>query len=493
MNLLVIDIGTSSMRGILCDEKGKKLFISQIKYKPEYNLGGGVSQKPEDWVNALVKIVKEITLRAKAELLEVNAVTVTSQRSSIIPVDKHGIPLMDAIMWQDSRNAKICEGLKEYEELLLQKTGALPNTVFSGSKMAWIKRNNKNVFNKTYKFLNIPEFLFYFMTNKFRSDVTYASRTGLMNLRERKWDSDVLKIYDIEESYLCELVEPGEIVGYVCDSFATLTGIKNGTPVITSGGDQQCASIGQGSYKEGNLSIVTGTGAFLTMAINDLPDILSREVIINCSALKGKYMVEANVLTCCSAFDWFGRNFYGGSEENIDYKKMNDELKAAENVSSVVALPYFSGRSTPEWNPDARATFAGITLSTKRGDILKGLVEGICMEINNNINSMRKYADLTTGYLSGGLSVSDVINQIQADVYGFPVKRRSDFETTAQGAFLVAACGMGIYTDMETAFAKMTEHEDAEFFYPNTYRHSLYTEKQRYMNLLYQKIEENKM
>lgn len=489
MNLLIVDIGTSSMRGILYEKSGKKLFVSQIKYQPYYGNGGMVTQDAADWSNALFRIACEVSGWAKEAGVSVDALAVTSQRSSIIPVDKQGNALMDAIMWQDTRNARICEEFKKYNDVLLEKTGALVNTVFSGSKMTWIREYAPDIYKQTYKFLNIPEYVIHLITGEFHSDVTYASRSGLMNLRERRWDEEILKLYHIEEAYLCQLFEPGDVVGKVSPEFAKETGLRSGIPVISSGGDQQCASIAQGAYKEGNLSIVVGTGGFLTVASDKLPERLSKDVICNCSAVRGKYMVEANVLTCCSAFDWFCRNFYGRGENcEVDYGEVNRELELTKDLSPVLALPYFSGRSTPEWNPDATAVFSNVTLTTGKREMLKAVVEGIFLEINNNIDSLRRYVALERGFISGGLTNSAVMNQLQADVYGILLYRKEDCETTALGAFMTAGCGLGLFADMEEAYQCVNGAEQPQIYRPDGQKHELYLKKQNQMNAFYEKI-----
>lgn len=490
MNVLVIDIGTSSMRGILFDQKGTKLSVEQVKYEPVKLPDGRIEQDPADWTGSVEQIVRGTAAAAKKQGNSIDAVAVTAQRSAIIPIDRDGRPLMNTIMWQDRRNAGICKELEPFNALVFEKSGAKINTVFSGSRMTWIRRNCPEIDKKLYKFVNIPEYVMHHMTGEYRTDVTYGSRSHLMNLRERKWDPEMLKLFEIREEELCALQEPGSVCGHVTAEFAAKTGMTEGIPVISSGGDQQCAAVGQGAFQEGNLSIVAGTGGFLVAALDQVPEALSDQLICNCSSVAGRYMVEANVLTCCSAFDWFGKNFYPTAEDGkIDYALINRELQELDGqVGSVLALPYFQGRSTPEWNPDARAIFGEVSLATGRRDMVKGLLEGIFMEIQNNIRLFADYASIQQAYISGGLTNSPVINQIQADVYGILLYHMKDSESTALGALMTALVGQKVYPSLKDAFDVIRGEEQAQCYTPRENLHKQYEEKRTEMSRMYRRL-----
>lgn len=487
MNVLIIDIGSSSMRGILFDDNGNKKYSRQVKYQTRSKLNGDIEQSPHEWEEALILIMKQIVQMADEGNDTIEAIAITAQRSSIIPIDKDGKPLMNAIMWQDVRNREICKELEKENSVIFERSGSKVNTVFSGSKMTWVKQNRPDIYKKVHKFVNIPEYIMHRMTGEYYTDHTYGSRSNLMNLRERKWDSDLLELFQIHEEQLCQLKAPGSICGYTTVEFSTAVGVPCGVPVISAGGDQQCAAVGQGAYAKGTISIVTGTGGYLIAASDTLSDKLDADVIYNCSAVRGKYIMEANVLTCCSAFDWFCKNFY--DDDVIDYQRINRELKKEEeNVGKCLVLPYFQGKSTPDWNAEAKAVFAGITLATRRQDILKAILEGICMEINNNIQLLKKYAVIERAYIGGGLTNSPVINQMQADVYGIPLYHMEDSESTAIGALMVTLCSLGVYSSMEEAFLRIRGKDQKEKYIAHPGRHDIYKKKQIEMNQLYYKI-----
>ncbi len=492
MNILVIDVGTSSMRGILFRADGKKLKQHQVAYRPSYNTKGELEQSADEFVNVLATIVKSIQAETGQEMETIDAIAITAQRSSVVPLDKNGEPLMPVMMWQDARHQELCQSLEAYNDQIANISGAKVNTVFSGGKMAWIRRERPQIYCRTAKLVNIPEYLIYRMTGNYITDYTYGSRSNLMNLKTCSWDKELLGIFGVKEEHLCELREPGSMCGYISREFAAQTGVRQGIPVITSGGDQQCAAIGQGAFKEGVLSIVAGTGAFLVATCDHIPEQMEHQLICNCSAVPGKYIVEASVLACCSALDWFLRNFYDWEDGEIDYARINRELKEAYgNPSSCLSLPFFQGRSTPMWNPKAAAAVTGITLGTTRPEVLKSILEGIFFEIKNNIRLLGQYTDITQAYISGGLTNSRVINQMQADIYGILLQRMKDTEATARGALMAALYKMGVYESMEQAFRKICSQDNREQYTPDKAKYIDYMDKQQRMNLLYEKIYES--
>lgn len=489
VTFLVIDVGTSSMRGILYTKSGKSLSSKQIRYSPKHKMNGEVVQDPKEFTDALVTIVHSVCSHQEFLAREIAFISITAQRSSIIPVDQQGVPLMNTIMWQDIRNTEICEELSLHNDLIFEKSGAKVNTVFSGGKMSWIRQKRPDIYNGSYKLLNIAEYLIHFMTGKFITDYTYGSRSNLMNLKTRSWDDPLLEIFLLDKEKLCDLIEPGSVCGTITADFSKKSGLKQGIPVVSAGGDQQCAAIGQGIFLEGTASIVVGTGAFLVVSSEDIPSNLSDNLICNCSSENGKYIIEANILTCSSAFDWFCKNFYDWKQGQIDYKRINNDLeKIYGNTEDCLVLPYFQGRSTPEWNPTAKALFSNITLGTKREEIMKAILEGIFLEISTNIQVLSQYTNIHTAYISGGLTNSSVMNHMQADVYGIPLYRMKDSESTSLGALIVTLVKQGIFSSYEEAFKMIRNSDETEKYDFQEKLHEGYKEKLKEMNQMYKKV-----
>lgn len=490
MNILVIDVGTSSMRGILFSHEGKLLAEKQTLYSVSYLENSWVEQEASDWENALYGIIKTVAGVAEKKQWGIDAVTITSQRSSVIPVDQNIHPLCNAIMWQDKRTNEICERFSPLNDKVFSLCGSRINPVFSASKMTWIRENRPEIYKKTYKFLVIPDYLIYLMTGELCTDYTYGSRSLLMNIYSHQWDDELLDIFQVEKEKLCDLIEPGSICGRVTKEFSELTGCPEGIPVITAGGDQQCGAIGQGVVKKGILSVTAGTGGFLITATDKVPEHLEPDVICNFSSIKNQYILESSVLTCCSAFDWFQREFYGG----CSYDEINAAIESSPVGSNgCVCLPYFQGRGTPDWNNLAKAEFSNVTLGTTKADMLRSLLEGICYEIGNGIDTMGKYLDILDIFVNGGLTNSEVFNRIQCCVYGTKIIRRGKADATARGALMVAAQAAGAYSSVEEAFKQISQNDEVKVYLPNEEYTQQYEKYKGQMNHLYKKLWNGKL
>ncbi len=485
MNVLVFDVGTSGMRGILFTHEGRELTMSQYRYHAMYLPDSWVEQDPSDWETALYNITKDVVAAAKENHWGIDAITITSQRSSVIPVDAAIYPLRNAIMWQDKRTSEICKELEPQNERIFRLSGSRVNPVFAAGKMTWIREQAPEIYRKTEKFLVIPDYLNYLITGELVTDHTYGSRSHLMNLHTQEWDDELLDLFRVERNKLCELVEPGTIFGKTTAGFAQITGCPEGIPVLSSGGDQQCGAIGQGVVKPGVLSVTAGSGGYLIAATDEIPCDLAQDVICNCSSVEGQYILESSVLTCCSAFDWFRKEFYPGT----DFDEIN-RLIAEEPIGSngCLCIPYFQGRSTPDWNNEAKGTFANVTLATTRQDMMRALLEGICYEIGNGIDTMEKYVKIQKIYVNGGLTNSKPFNEMQSNVYGFPVTRLGKADATARGALIIATTGLGLYDSAADAFAVIGKSDDVQKYDIDPEAVEQYQQYKMQMNDLYRKI-----
>lgn len=474
MHILVIDVGTSSLRSMVFTHTGQELFCKQIPYRPLYLENGWVEQPPADWENALYIALSASAQAAKAASWPLEGIALTSQRSSIIPVNRDMAPLCNAIMWQDKRVEALCREREPENGWVFQRCGSRVNPVFSGPKMAWLRKERPQLYQNTYKFLAVPDYLLYLLTGALSTDHTYGSRSLLMDLHTRQWDPDLLKLFGIEEHKLCPLTEPGSIHGHLTEKTAALTGLPPGLPVVTAGGDQQCGAIGQGVVRAGALSITAGTGGYLIAGAEEIPAHLGQDVLCNCASIKGQYILEASVLTCCSAFDWFRREFYPSAHTPA---QLDEEVaQSPPGANGCFCLPYFQGRSTPDWNTAATGLFHNVTLHTRRQDMLRALLEGIALELGRGVKAMSRYVPLKEITVNGGLTNSAPFNQMQSDIYGQPIQRRGKADATARGALMVAAHALGAYASVGEAYEKISRQDPVTTYKPNPENAAMYQE-----------------
>ena len=448
-HILVLDVGTSSTRGILLKASGKELCRHQIRYSPEYLADGRVEQEPEIFTDTLDEILRQTAATSRKNGWSIDAISLTAQRSSVIPVDRSLTPLSKAIMWHDRRTEGICQRLSSADELIIQKSGSRINPVYAGSKMAWLREEAPDLYEKAYKLIVISDYLLAHLTGNLMTDTTYGSRTNLMNLASGEWDEELTALFGLDPKKLSPLVSPGTLCGYVREQVAVSTGIPAGIPVITAGGDQQCSAVGQGALSEGDICLNAGTGGFLIGTSNRIPDSLSGDITCNRASLPGHFVLEYNLLTCGGAFDWFRNEFY---PEDPSYEHIAAELdKTSFSAEGCLCLPYFQGRGTPDYNLQAKAQFLDVTLHTRRCDLLRALLEGIAFELAEGLEVLRRYMPVARIYIGGGLTSApffcDLLSQALHETLICP--DRSD--TTALGALIIAASSLGLYSDARHA------------------------------------------
>ena len=490
--ILVIDVGTSSIRGVLYDGMGSELFCHQIPYQVHFIDGTHAEQDASDWLDTIVEISRAAVAFCEKENWKIEGLALTSQRSSVIPVERDGYALMPAIMWQDKRNQEIVAELKPRENEIHALTGARINTVFSGTKMTWVRRNAPDVYAKTYKFCTIADFITHEITGEYRTDHTYGSRSLLMNVRTREWDPKLLGIFEVDAEKLCELREPGTVIGTVTDEFAAKTGLTVGMPFVSAGGDQQCAALGHGVTAPGSLEITTGTGAFMLGYSEIVPDNLTNNIICGAHAIPGKYVLESSMLTCAALYNWAKANLFADSEgDENPFERINEAVKQSPpGAKGCIALPYFQGRGTPDWNADAKGCFVNLSLNTTRADMARAILEAIALEAKNNLDIVESYVGTIDELLiGGGLTKFPEFDQMQADTYQKPLLyNQTSAEQTALGAWACAAVALGFYETHSEAIQTAKVKEQVETYTPNPENADVYRAKQAKMNELYRKV-----
>ncbi|CAH1851432.1 FGGY-family carbohydrate kinase [Convivina intestini] len=459
---LIIDIGTSSIRGIIYDKTGKIIYKASQTYKPKYLPDGSVTQDPQIFIDLLIQIIKQCTVFARDNAYEIKAISMTSQRSSLIPT-KGGQPIAQTIMWQDTRVNKILDQYRDYDDFFLQRSGSRLNAVYLGAKICWVKYQSPEIYAEADKMLNIPSLLLYQMTGTYTTDTTYGSRTNLMNIHDLTWDPDLFKILGLDVNKMPEITAPGDVCGYITEEFSQKTGLKKGLPVISAGGDQQCAAVGSGSITNDEVSINTGTRGYLIKNVDVLPKILDGNIIYNTSANPNKYILEIDLLACSSTLNWFIDNFYG----ERDFDKLNQDLSDCYGQHiNLAVLPFHKGKSIGVYDTHIRAAFSNVGLSTRRKDMLYALMASLFVEINKGLGIFKANGPISSVIISGGLTNSTVMDQMQADAYNMPVHKTASVESTAIGALISVLVQQGEYANFHDAAQNIID-DPVQSYEPN--------------------------
>ena len=489
--LIVLDVGTSNVRGVLFNNKGDILLKKSYSNPPLFLKQDIVEQDPQSWVTIVIDILKYLIKEINECKYNLVGISITGQRSSLICLDQNGDPTANAIMWQDKRAITIIDKLKDNNESIFEKTGSNLNPVYLAPKISWVKFNDKDNDKRIYHYLSIVDYIAYVLTGEIKTDLTYASRTLLLNLGMKSWDDELLNLFQIERDKLSELIEPGEVIGEVTGGIAREIGLNGIVPLISSGGDQQCGAVGTGVINEGKVQLNLGTGGYLITIIDKPPNIDKRNLTINYFSVPNKYMMETSLLNCASLINWFTANFYEEEGKDTIYRQIEkDLLSSSPGSNGVILQPYFQGRGTPDWNSDIKGSFLNLTLSSKKADLLHAVIEGIGLELRSHMDILKENMRMNPEiiYLSGGLSNSEIISQKISDIMSEELTVYDNTEATALGAFIIAAVRLGLFESYEEAFNSSRRKDKKKTYYPDKKQKDFYKELQSVHQSYYKKL-----
>jgi len=453
--VLSLDQGTTSSRAILFDEAGRVAGIAQHEFRQLYPQTGWVEHEPYSILTSQLGSAVEVLGNAGVRPRDVVALGIANQRETTIVWDREsGKPIYNAIVWQDRRGAPLCKNLtdEDLEDTFREKTGLLLDSYFSATKIAWILDNVENARQRAERgklaFGTVDSWLIWNLTSgKLHvTDRTNASRTLLYNVIEDKWDADLLKLLNIPESMMPEVVWSSEKIGLV----TTTLGLGD-VEIAGIAGDQQAALFGQLCTRPGDTKSTYGTGCFLLQNIGETFALSKRRLIttLACStARKLEYALEGSVFIGGAVVQWL--------RDNMKFIAQSPDVEAlagsVSGANGVVFVPAFTGLGAPHWDPYAGGLVIGIQRSTEIGHIARAAIESIAFQVVDVLDAM----DQDVGHplkalrVDGGAAVNDLLMQFQADLLGIPVERPAVLETTALGAAYLAGLATGFWPDIET-------------------------------------------
>lgn len=468
--ILVIDTGSSSMRGILFDLNGNICFSHQIKYTMTVGADDSAVMEASVFADCLEEIAARIAEYLRNSPYRLLALSLDSQRSSVLAVDRDIRPLHPILMWYDKRCADICSSFSaETLRTIYDRCGMRLTQISSAPKMLWMKRNLPHIYESAYKLIGIHDYLLYQLTGQLVTDATCACRTALMDIREFDWSDELLNIFEIDREKLCPILRPGSIVGTVSADFCRKTGLPP-VAVVSAGGDQQCCLLGQGFLEEGTISINSGSASYLAVPVN-MPT-LDPKAEVNLSAFYGNcpWVLEGANMGSGTLYQWFNRNFYHGGEDNKDTTLINREVAAQPpGCDGLICHADFAGRGCPDTDPHARGIFSNVGLQHTRGSFARAILEGICFDILRCIRHIEGLGiSINRIQSTGGLTNFPVFNQILSDMTGKEIWVCANPEATAAGAFFV------VCTALQLPYACATQACTCWRYQPDPDAHEVY-------------------
>jgi glycerol kinase len=461
--ILALDQGTTSSRAIVFDHRANIVAVGQQEFPQIFPRPGWVEHDPADIWATQIAVAIEALGRAHLRPRDIAAIGITNQRETTIVWDREtGVPVYNAIVWQDRRTAEFCDRLKAdgHEDVIRERTGLVIDAYFSGSKVAWILDNVPGVRARAeagkLAFGTVDSWLVWQLTSDAThiTDVSNASRTMLFNINTLKWDEDLLRVLRIPASMLPEVRPSSAVYGRV----STSLGVAD-VPIAGIAGDQQAALFGQLCLSSGLTKNTYGTGCFLLQNTGERP-VVSRNRLLSTVAwqIDGRtmYALEGGVFIGGAVVQWL-RDGLGIIRKSSEVGPL---AMSVPDTGGVYLVPAFAGLGAPHWDPYARGTIVGITRGTTAGHIARAAVESIAFQVADLLSAVKHDAgiELTELRVDGGAAANDGLLQFQADLLGVSVVRPQVTETTALGAAYLAGLAVGFWDSIES----LAEHWQIE-------------------------------
>ena len=493
-NILAIDNGTQSVRALLFDLRGNLLAKQRVPIEPYYSDAPGLAeQHPQVFWQALCHACQGLWQQPGVSKDSIAAFTLTTQRSTVINVDKNGLPLRPAIVWLDQRRTKGLAPVGGLWGLAFKLSGSSETVAYlqAEAEANWISTHQPEIWQATYKYLFLSGYLVHLLTGRFVDSV--GSQVGYMPFDykglnwAKKWDWKWLAV-PMDAAILPELVPPTGKLGEITKAAAEATGIPVGLPLIAAAADKSCEVIGAGCLDPHIGCLSYGTTATINTTHKRYIEIIPL-IPPYPAAVPGFYSLELQIYRGYWMVSWFKQEF-GLREQriadnlNIEPEALFDELVNAVPPGSLglTLQPYWSpGLKHP--GPEAKGAIIGFGDAHTRAHIYRAILEGLAYALREGAErtSKRSGVPITELRVAGGGSQSNAAMQITADIFGLPVARPHIYEASGLGAAIDAAVGMGLHPDFKTAIAEMTRIR--ETFEPNSKAHQVYDQLYRQIYL----------
>lgn len=467
-HILAIDQGTTGSTALVMSTDGATLGRANREFSQHFPQPGWVEHDPGEIWQSVVQATEDALRTAGVRGGDIAAIGITNQRETTVVWDRRtGQPIHRAIVWQDRRTADRCAELRAagHEQTVRQHTGLVLDPYFSGTKIAWILDHVDGARQRAERgelaFGTIDSHLVWQLAGGAAAgaphvtDATNASRTLLMNLRQRAWDADMCALFSIPRSVLPTIVDNAGLIARI-KGFSPL---PDGTPIAGMAGDQQAALFGQACFEPGDVKCTYGTGAFVVVNTGPEPVTSRFGLLSTLGWVVGQeavYALEGSCFIAGAAVQWL-RDGLGIIRNAAEVEELARRVTSSEGV---VFVPALSGLGAPHWDPEARGVIVGLTRGTTAAHLARATLEAVAHQVDDLIRAMRQDLGkpIERMRVDGGAAANDVLMQFQSNISNVAVERPADLESTARGAAMLAGLGAGLFSSGREA-AQMTSIE----------------------------------
>jgi xylulokinase len=465
---LGIDLGTSSLKASLANSKGEIICTYSSSYNVSYPFENYSEQNPNDWLKALIIVIKLI--KDKVGLEQIKAVSFCGQMHGLVILDEFDNVLYPAILWNDNRTIEESNYLNEVigKENLLKWTGNISFPGFTAPKLLWLKKHENGIFKKIKKIMLPKDYLVYKMSGVFSSDVSDNSGTLYFDVRNKTWSKEVLNVLDISINQLPKIFESYEVVGNVSPIFAKESGLPLSCKVVAGGGDQAVGALGTGTVKDGQLSISLGTSGVVFASSKEFKEIYE-EGIHSFAHANNEYMLMGVMLSAAGSLDWWIKNILQVNDFDKEIGDLNDDKE-------IYFLPYLAGERGPINDPNIAGQFYGLKINTTRSDLTASVIQGISLGLKDCYNAISKTGlKFNFGVVTSGGSKSKKWIQLLSNCLNLELRTLTTNEGGSLGAIILALVGGGVYKTVNDATNELIHYNES--YYPQPKEVEKYNKK----------------
>lgn len=458
--ILAFDLGTGGNKAALYDADGKLLGKAFSPYETVYPQSGWAEQCPMDWWEAIVDSTQHILSQTRIDKRDIGCISISGQGIGVVPVNKQGTLLRNSTpIWSDSRALKQMKKVLEpisIETWYMITGAALRPENYAAFKIMWFHDNEKEMFNKTYKFLGTKDFINLIMTGQFATDFSDASFSGVYDLVNWKYSNELVEATGLPLEKLPELYSSTHVIGELQSGPAKELQLAAGTPVVLGGYDGSCTAVGAGNIIENRVYNYIGSSSWISVA-SDKP-LFERKIkpYIYAHVIPDMYNSTVSIYSAGSSYQWVRNNIcsvevQAAQRTDVDpYELMEQEAKKAPLGSNGLLFnPSLMGGSTIHPSPFIRGAYIGLGLSHQKSDLIRAAMEGIAFDLRMVLDAFRLLGVTVNEIRTvGGGSKSPFWRQIFSNIYDARIIRTSvGQEAAALGAAAIGAVGVGIWKD----------------------------------------------
>jgi len=500
MYLMGIDIGTTGVKTILISADGKSIAEDNKSYKLYSPKTNWFEQNPDDWWECTVSSIQQMLKDSKIDASEIVGIGLSGQYHGLVLIDKNYKSLRPCILWNDQRTAKQSEDIVTIvsKDRLLNIAATPGAPYFTACKLYWVREHEPELYEKIYKLMLPKDYVRLKLTGEVTTDVTDASGTLFLDIKQRKWSEEMVKLLDIDGAILPNLVESPAVSGKLLSNVADITGLKSGIPVAGGAGDQAAAAVGNGIIEEGLATYSIGTSGVIYAATEQVQFDSKGRINTFCHAVPGTWCLLACTNSAAGSLHWFQENFSDWERHEANNRGGNVYDILMEKAAAIPPgsdklffLPYLAGERHPHTDPDAKGIFFGVHSGHTKSHFIRSILEGVaysfrdCLEVIREMNV--KIHEIRA---TGGGAKSELWRKIQVNVCAEPiVSTNADLGGAAYGAAILGGVAAGVYKSVKEACDHLVKTYDK--IVPDEEEKELYDKLFRFYQSLYPVIKDS--